>query len=252
MIFFILSILLIFFVIVSFIKMMTTDTRTNEPEKEDYMHITHDDSACREYFKLTEKAGVLYRSKKYYESLNCCYQIIVNIENIKKEFPDIKSYNKDFIFYTLMNICKIGITDIGDKTFKGICNSNIITEGRLKEDVKSQIDVEIDVNMNADILKSVIQYLGKLNILSDIEISDYLQDIDLSLKNKEKFIADKEKISKVIFDRLKNGKIKQKEIYKLLPEFDGRYILPFIRDLEKQGFIVREKEGRDYFIHLKK
>ena len=209
-------------------------------------------TASDKYFELTEKAGILYRSKKYNESLNCCYQIIVNIENIKKEFTDIKDCNKDFIFYTLMNLCQIGITDIGEKTFKGICSADIITKGRLKEDVKGQIDTEIDYNMNADILKTVIQYFGKLNILSKTEISDYLQEIDTTLKNKEKYFADKGKINKVIFDSLKNGKFKQKEIYKLFPEFDGRYILPFIKDLEKQGLVVREKDGQDYIIYLKK
>ncbi|WP_428769308.1 hypothetical protein V1L52_10085 [Treponema sp. HNW] len=223
-----------------------------EPGDNDYEYSVSPNTATRRYFELTEKAGVLYRNKKYYESLNCCYQIIANIENIKKEFSDIKYCNKDFIFYTLMNLFQIGINDIGDKTFKGICSSDIITEGRLKEDIKSQIDSEINYNMNADIVKNVIQYFGNLNILSEIEISDYLQEINLTLKNKEKYLADKEKINKVIFDSLKNGKIRQKEIYKLLPGLDGRYILPFIKDLEKQKIIVREKEGKDYFIYLKK
>ncbi len=227
------------------------DKKIEEKEESEIVEIIIPNPVSRKYFKLTEDAGVLYRSGKYSESLDCCYQIIEDIDDLKKEFVDIKNYNKDFIPYTLMNLCKLGVTEVGDKTFRGICDSDIITEEQLKDEIKEHVDLEIGNQMNTETLKKVIHYFGERQMLSESEASSFIKEIDETIERQKKHFADKNKIKKVVLEKLQSGKIKQKEIYKLLPEFDGRYVLPFIKELDKDGVLSREKEGNEYYISLK-
>lgn len=204
-----------------------------------------------EYFQITDDAGNLYRSGNYEKSLNCCLEIVSNVDLIKKQMPDFYDANKDFISYSIMNLFKMGITNIGKEVFEGIIKSNIISPKKLKDDIVDDMEFEIEssnILENSDILKQILNYFKIVNIFNVKEESKYIKKIDESIKEWEEYYANREKIKSLVLKNLDDGIISQKLLYKKITEFDGRNILPIIKELEKEGIVKREKQTNDYII----
>ncbi|ULQ61043.1 hypothetical protein K7I13_07265 [Brucepastera parasyntrophica] len=130
------------------------------------------------YFELTEKAGNFYRSNNYEKSLDCCIKIIDEISSIKKQIPDFKELNKDFILYSIFNLFKLGATDDVRKLFQGIISANIIEIEKIKDDINFELD-NLD---NIEFAENILAFLKSVSIFSESEVEDILASIKDSLE----------------------------------------------------------------------
>jgi len=128
-----------------------------------------------EYFTLTEEAGNFYRSKKYQESLNCCIKIASEIDSLKKQIPDLKELNKDFILYTIFLMFANGLNNEIKKIFNIILSADIITKNRLREDIDHSF--EFDGDKNIENTKNIGKYLIELGIYEKDEIENIINEI---------------------------------------------------------------------------
>lgn len=90
-----------------------------------------------------------------------------------------------------------------------------------------------------------------MGIYTEKEIIHIIKKVEREIFERAEYEKMKNKIISFITEQLKRqDKIMQKEIYKMLPEFDGRTIMPFIKELERNGIIKRIKEKNDYILTL--
>ena len=200
-----------------------------------------------EYFKITEEAGIYYRSGDYEKSQKCCLELLNNIESLKKQLPNFKDLNKDFILYSVMLLFEMGINNNNETIFNKILSSNIISKTRFREDIDHCFEFEGWKDIEKT--KIISNFFLKLGIYSDKEITKIIKNVEEEAFARAEYEKTKEKITSFIINTINDKKnIMQKELYKMLPEFDGRTILPFIKELEREKRIIRKKEKNDYIL----
>lgn len=208
-----------------------------------------------EYFKLTEDAGNLYRSKNYNESIACCYKIALEVESLKHQIQGFKELNKNFVWYTILNLFALDINnrEIAQKTLEIILNSNILVKSSFKEELYQTIELEMDssaILQKQDNMKYCIHYFQQLNLYNEKKEKELIKLLDETITNWNEYFRIKKDITSKILEITKGTVLSQKEIYKRIKDYDGRKILPVLKDLEKEKIIKREKNGNDYYISL--
>ncbi len=204
-----------------------------------------------EYFSLTENAGTLYRDKKFIESVSCCYKIALEIENIKKQIPDLKDLNKDFVWYTVLNLFVLDDTEVARKTLKIILDSDILIKSDFEKELYEEIEFEIgksSILQRQDNIKFCLHYFQQLNIYDEDREKKLINILEKSVKDWKEYFRIKEDISSKVMELVRSKNLSQKEIYKNIKEYDGRKILSVLKDLEREELIIREKKGNDYYI----
>ena len=208
----------------------------------------------KKYYDLQEEAGDLFRAGDYFDSIKCCYEIAVNIPFLKKQILGFKEINKDFVFYTILNLLKVGDNEMARAALEIIINSDILKQEQFQEDLEWTISFEIDgspIISNYENVKFCISYFRKINLLSLKQEQQYLYELDKSVTGWKKYFEEKEKITSQVLAILKNGSITQKQIYKAIKDFDGRTILSVLKELERKNIIKRDKQGSDYLLTAK-
>lgn len=207
----------------------------------------------KDYFKLTEDAGSYYRNKNFVESIGCCFKIAQEIDSIKKQIVDFKELNKDFIWYTVLNLFSLSDNEIAKKTLEIILNSDIVNPSKFKNELYEYISLAIsDCSTTAkyENIKGCLKYFKILNLYNKEQEEEFQKKLENSFLELQEYHRINNLISNNILELVKNAELSQKELFKKITEFDGRKILPVLKSLEKEKKITREKRGNDYYISI--